>query len=82
LAYVIQEAHQAELPIVASRVGGIPEILDGYERGTLVTAGNERETATAIEKVILTQTVPPVYSNPRIEFSLETMVSKTMEIYN
>jgi glycosyltransferase involved in cell wall biosynthesis len=42
---VILEAQAAGLPVVASRVGGIPEHIDEGKSGFLFSSGNERELA-------------------------------------
>jgi glycosyltransferase involved in cell wall biosynthesis len=47
LGTAILEAAATGLPIVASRVGGIPEILDGRERGSLVEPGDAEAIADA-----------------------------------
>jgi glycosyltransferase involved in cell wall biosynthesis len=45
----ITESMAAGLPIVATRVGGIPEILSHGETGLLVPVGNDVQLADAIE---------------------------------
>ena len=45
------EAMACELPTVASRVGGLPEVVDDGETGLLVTAGNPDELAAALCKL-------------------------------
>lgn len=54
LPYVILEAGLAELPIVASRVGGIPEIINSPDIGLLVPIGEKapQAIAEAIEKLL------------------------------
>lgn len=48
---VILEAFACSLPVIATKVGGIPELLkEGF--GELVTSENEKELAAAIKKVI------------------------------
>jgi glycosyltransferase involved in cell wall biosynthesis len=51
LPYVVLEAIAAGLPIVASNVGGIPEIFGPYA-ADLVPAGNAEALAGAIRKVV------------------------------
>jgi glycosyltransferase involved in cell wall biosynthesis len=48
LGSVLLDAMHASLPIVASRVGGIPEIVSHGENGLLVEAGNSAALAAAI----------------------------------
>lgn len=40
---VIIEAYMAGLPVIATNIGGIPEIVQNYETGLLTEPGNERE---------------------------------------
>jgi glycosyltransferase involved in cell wall biosynthesis len=47
LPYVILEAGLAELPIVASHVGGIPEIINSPDVGLLVSTGEKAPEAIA-----------------------------------
>jgi glycosyltransferase involved in cell wall biosynthesis len=49
---VILEAMAMEKPVVASRVGGIPDLIDEGINGLLVRPGDVRELAHALEKVL------------------------------
>jgi glycosyltransferase involved in cell wall biosynthesis len=49
---VILEAMAMEKPIVASRVGGIPDLIDQGINGLLVRPGDARELADALERVL------------------------------
>ncbi len=51
LAYVIMEAGAAGVPIVASRVGGIPEMLE-EDGGFLIPARNPEVLADSIENIL------------------------------
>ena len=46
------EAMAAKVPVVASRVGGIPELVDHGETGLLVTPGDPVELAQAIKDLL------------------------------
>jgi glycosyltransferase involved in cell wall biosynthesis len=48
----ILEAMAAGLPVVASNVGGVPELVIDGETGLLVPAGDPRSLATAIERLL------------------------------
>lgn len=48
----ILEAMAAGLPVVASRVGGVPELVVDGETGLLVPAGNPRALAAALESLV------------------------------
>src|SRR6185437_7035984 len=52
LPYTILEAGQAGLPVIATPVGGIPEIVEDMRSGILVQAKNQRELAHAISFMI------------------------------
>jgi glycosyltransferase involved in cell wall biosynthesis len=49
---VLLEAMAAELPVVATQVGGIPEIVDSAEVGVLVPPGDVSALAAAIEALL------------------------------
>lgn len=46
---VIMEAMAARLPVIASEVGGVPEIISGPRLGVLVPAGDPDALAAAID---------------------------------
>lgn len=87
LPYTILEAGLAGLPVIASSVGGIPDIINNEINGTLVEKTDTEQIMMAINHLI---------SNPKErtdfgtrlqekiekEFSLEQMLKKTLEIYN
>ena len=52
LPYTILEAGSASLPVVATSVGGIPEIIDDMKSGILVQPKNSRELGHAISFMI------------------------------
>jgi glycosyltransferase involved in cell wall biosynthesis len=86
LPYTILEAGLAELSIVASRVGGIPEIITDQENGFLVSPGDPEEIARAIEKLIENPGLRAEFGRKAKEkilqeFSLEKMLEKTMGVY-
>ncbi len=50
--FVIHEAFLAGVPIVASRIGGIPEIVDDGVNGLLFTPGDAEALAHALDRVL------------------------------
>jgi glycogen(starch) synthase len=48
---VLREALSAGLPVVASRIGAIPELIRDGENGLLVSPGSVDELAAALERL-------------------------------
>lgn len=86
LPYVLLEASQAGLPIIASRVGGIPEIVQEGTSGLLIEAGNIKKLAAAMEQIYkdknlashLGEEAQRVFAE---NFSLDKMLGKTISVY-
>ena len=51
LGLALLEAMATELPVIASRVGGVPEILSSPELGTMVPPGSADDLASAMEAI-------------------------------
>ena len=86
LPYVILEAGLAGLPIIASNVGGIPEIIKNGKEGLLVPPANPEELAVAIKKLIEDKTLREnlaknLHEKIKKEFSLEKMLKETISQY-
>ncbi len=87
LPYVLLEAGLAGLPIIATNVGGVSEIVESGKNGLLVSPANPNELAGAINKLI---------KNPELrgelargarqkiirDFSFEKMLGQTINLYN
>jgi glycosyltransferase involved in cell wall biosynthesis len=87
LGYVILEAGKAELPVIASAVGGIPEIIENGKSGTLVEAENIKEIRDAIEHLINTPKESLILAKnlkKKIDtnFSLGEMIRNTVDVYS
>lgn len=87
LGYVILEAGLAEIPIVATKVGGVPEIISQKNLGILVSAGSEAALAEGIKKMLEEKEYArlcAVNLKKRVveEFSVDTMRAKTYALYN
>lgn len=86
LPITLLEAMQAGTPIVATRVGEVPEVLDGGRVGQLVQPGNPDELANALEEVYrnhgdATEKAFVARERALTEYSLEKMANKYYEEY-
>lgn len=86
LPYVLLEAGLAGLPVVASRVGGIPEIIDDGKTGFLVPPRNKNALSEALRLIIDSPDMRKSFcvalkEKVTDDFSLKTMTSKTAVLY-
>lgn len=86
LALVILEAGLAEVPVVASRVGGIPEIISNPKFGKLVSSENKNELTTAIKNSIenydeTKQTAINLNQRVTENFNHQKMLEETISLY-
>jgi glycosyltransferase involved in cell wall biosynthesis len=86
LSYTILEAMQAGLPIVATKVGGIPEMIKNQHNGLLVNPANPKELAQAITSLLKDKSLAQKFGNQaqidfRQNFSLEKMIKETISTY-
>ncbi len=86
LPYTLLEAGSAGLPVIASQVGGIPEIIENLKSGLLVPPGRPNEIKHAL--IYLTNHPEEMKSfgenlknTVQEKFSLQRMVSQTEELY-
>lgn len=79
LGYVLLEALAAKLPIVASNVGGIPEIVPASTPHTLVASGNVAALGNAIKHTLAT---PKDTAPAETTTTLDNMVAKTIALYD
>lgn len=84
--YAPLEAGLAGLPVVASWVGGIPEIITNEESGRLARVGNVEEIWEDLSEMIANQEEAKTLGKnlkEKIEsdFSLEKMIEKTINLY-
>ncbi|MFH1170605.1 MAG: glycosyltransferase [Candidatus Vogelbacteria bacterium] len=85
--YTILEAGAAGLPIVASGVGGIPEIIKSMESGILVKPHAPSEIVKALEFLLAhpaktAQFGRTLHDRVTKEFSTVRMVKETIAVYN
>ncbi len=86
LPYAILEAGAASLPVVATTVGGIPEIIDDMKSGILIQPKKTRELAHALSFMIEHADERRKYGTTLREkvvthFSMEKMLTKVEEVY-
>jgi len=84
LPYTILEVGLAKIPIIATKVGGVPEIIKDKETGILVESANSLSLAQAIEKIDNTDTDEMTnknYQNIKENFDLKKSSQKTKEVY-
>lgn len=86
LGYVILEAGRAEIPVIATSVGGIPEIIEDMKSGILVHPKNTKDIARAIrfmaqnkdKNAVMARALKETVSS---KFSLVSMIENTARIY-
>ena len=86
LPYVILEAGQAGLPIVASGVGGIPEIIDDMQDGILVRPKEPTEIQEALDFLIknpekMSSFGQNIQKKIQTNFTKEKMIKETLALY-
>ena len=86
LPYTLLEAGLASLPTIASKVGGIPEVIEDGQSGFLVKSKDEKSISQAIQKLSSGQTsIIEMGKKARInileKFSFSRMFAQTKEIY-
>ena len=83
--YVLLEALQAGLPIVATDVGGVPAIIEHEKNGLLVPAGNVPLLARALSRLAIDQGLRSrLAAEARAsagQFPLDAMIRRTREAY-
>ena len=86
LPYVLMEAGLAGIPIIATNVGGIPEIVEDGVSGILINPASADELAKAIKKLIenpdLCRELSAATREKILrEFSFEKMLAETIKLY-
>ncbi len=83
--YAILEAMAAGVPIVASDVGGIPEMIKNGQNGFLVKPNDHEALAEKILQILENPSLAQKFSASALqkvkEFSLEKMISQTVQQY-
>lgn len=86
LGYVLLEAGMAKLPVVASRIGGIPEIIKDEDTGLLFESQRFQELADKLKILSSNKEEAEMYGRNLHEFvvenfSKEKMVKETLKHY-
>ena len=84
--YAILEAMQTGLPIIATNVGGIPEIIKDGQNGLLVNPADPKSITNAIDYLMKNQgAADRLAKQAKIDvvknFSLEKMLIETKRVY-
>ncbi len=83
--YVLLEAGAAALPVVASNVGGIPDIINNEETGLLIAPENKTALTEAIQKLIadeaLRKKMGSSLKNRVATLSVSAMATETCSVY-
>ncbi len=81
----ILEAMRANVPVIATKVGGIPEIIQSGRNGLLVAPGNPKELSAAIMRLSNDQKLQKKFIREGQEtlkrFSAQQMVEETEKLY-
>ena len=84
--WAILEAMAAELPIVATNIAGIPEMIKNEESGLLVEPADPIILATAVEKILTHQSlaircVKNALETVKEKFEIDNMIRKNEELF-
>lgn len=86
LPYVVIEAGFAELPVVATNVGGVKEIIEDMKTGILVQTRKPEDIAQGLQMLRDEPSKAKTFAKDLrdrtiVEFSISTMVKNTVSIY-
>ncbi|GAI15492.1 unnamed protein product [marine sediment metagenome] len=87
LGIVVLEAMAAGKPIIATSVGGIPELIESGQNGILVEAGDEGKLASAIVRVLSDKSLARVIGENNMKkvrerYSWKVAAQKAERLYN
>lgn len=84
-AYVLIEAGQAHVPVVATRVGGISDVITNNKTGLLIPPDDTPALTDALRTMItnneLRQTLADAHFENSKQFTVEKMLGETIKIY-
>ena len=83
---MLLEAMMAELPIIATQNGGVPEIIEHQENGLLIPHQSDEAIVAAIKILLASPELCEKMSEKNQEkvknqFDVKSMVKKTEEVY-
>jgi glycosyltransferase involved in cell wall biosynthesis len=78
---VLLEALQWQVPILSTRVGAIPELLEDVRRGQVVEPGDVAALAAGLERVLVADAGASVTPAPTSRFSSAVMAEKYLDRY-
>jgi glycosyltransferase involved in cell wall biosynthesis len=86
LPYAIFESAYANVPVIATAVGGIPELIEDMKSGILIQSKKPAEIASSIDFMLANKSTAKEYAlalHERMEthFSIATMFEKTFALY-
>jgi len=85
LGTVLLEAMWANLPIVASRTGGIPDVVSDETTGLLVPPGDPRALAGAIDRVLgspdLARRLTQAARRQAKDYDWEVLADRVVDVY-
>lgn len=86
LSFSILEAGAARLPVIATKVGGIPEVIEDGTNGILVPPRNTQALTQAFERIqndaqYRESLASALHTRVTQQFSLTNMVEKTVALY-
>ena len=86
LPQVIKEAFYLKIPVIATNVGGISEIIQNEETGFLIPSENEQEMINAINNLIQNDNIIEKITSNAFDFinkfySWDKLLPKYIELY-
>jgi len=86
LPMTILEAMAAQVPVVATRVGGIPDLIEDNKTGLLVESGNADDLARKIEELLLDEQkraslTQAAFAMVQARYSVERMREEYRKVY-
>ena len=86
LPQVIKEAFFLKIPVIATNVGGIPEIIQNEKTGILIPSENEQEMINAINNLIKNDNLIEMITSNAFDFinkfySWDELLPKYIELY-